>query len=273
LKNRVRIVPYWTVSSARKEHNGPRASSSGVALPPEATEATGTPEAVETPEAAEAPVAGVAPGVAPAPVAGAAPVTEVTPATDHRKGPRRRGAALERAILAAALEELNEVGYAELTMDRVAARARTGKAALYRRWANRAELIVDACKQHVITTTEVPDTGDIRSDMIAFLRLMSARMDSPFGSMMRGLLGEMLRAPELENALRERASGVGPTVVLSILERAVARGEVAPDVLRSRRATVATDLLRHEFLLHGAPIPEETIIDIVDNIYLPLVRA
>ncbi|MEU4744544.1 helix-turn-helix domain-containing protein, partial [Actinosynnema sp. NPDC023658] len=59
---------------------------------------------------------------------------------DHRKQPRRRGEELNAAIYRATLEELAEVGYAKLTMERVAERARTGKAALYRRWSSRMEL-------------------------------------------------------------------------------------------------------------------------------------
>ena len=178
---------------------------------------------------------------------------------------------LERAILAAALEELKAVGYASLTMERVATRARTSKSALYRRWPSRAELVVDACKQHALVSAEVPDTGDLRSDMITFLRLISTQMSSPVGSMLRGLIAEMVRAPELAHAVREQILSIGPTAMVTILERAVARGEVPQRVLRSRRATVATDLLRNEFLLYGAPIPDESIVDIVDEVYLPLV--
>jgi AcrR family transcriptional regulator len=121
--------------------------------------------------------------------------------TDHRKRPRRRGEVLEQAILAATLEELAEVGYADLTMDRIAVRARTSKAALYRRWSNRAELVVDACRRRLITDGDVPDTGELRADMIAFLRMMSDRMDSPFGAVVRGLLAEILRKPELAEGI------------------------------------------------------------------------
>ena len=180
---------------------------------------------------------------------------------------------LERAILAAALDELTEVGYAGLTLERVAARARTSRSVLYRRWSSRAELAVDACKRHMLANAQIPDTGALRSDMIALLRLMSSRMRSPFGNVLRGLLADMLRSPELAQVVRDRFLGVGPAAVLTILNRAAVRGEVSPDVLRSRRATVATDLLRNEFVLYGAPIPDATIVEIVDEVYLPLVRA
>ncbi|MFI6471057.1 TetR/AcrR family transcriptional regulator [Streptomyces sp. NPDC050516] len=199
------------------------------------------------------------------------PATE--PSADHRKGPRRRGEELESAILRATLDELAEVGYSALTMERVAVRARTGKAAVYRRWPSRAQLVLDACKLGKISEVDLPDTGGIRGDALALLRQMAATMSSPLGGIMRGLLGEMTRDPELAELIRERIHTVRPLAVGVILERAVERGEVEPWVLASRRATVATDLLRNHFLLFGAPVADEVIVDIVDDVYLPLVLS
>ncbi|WP_256861083.1 TetR/AcrR family transcriptional regulator [Streptomyces tsukubensis] len=178
---------------------------------------------------------------------------------------------MESAILRAALDELAEVGYPALTMERVALRARTSKAALYRRWPGRAELVVDACKAGGVSEIDLPDTGTLRDDTIALLRQLSAKMDSPFGSILRGLLAETTRDPEFAKLVRERVQTPGPTAVHSVLERAVERGEVEPHILGSRRATVATDLLRNQFLLYGNPIDDATITDIVDDVYLPLV--
>jgi len=199
-------------------------------------------------------------------------VDETVEATvDHRKGPRRRGEELERAILLAALAELAEVGYSALTMERVATRARTSKAALYRRWAGRAELVMDACKLREVSDDHVPDTGALRTDVIALLRQMSAKMAGPLGGILRGLLAEMTRDPEFARLIRERFHTVGPATIHVLLERALERGEVDRAILESRRSTVATDLLRNQFLLFGAPIQDEVIVDIVDDIYLPLV--
>ncbi|WP_277033396.1 TetR/AcrR family transcriptional regulator [Actinacidiphila oryziradicis] len=180
---------------------------------------------------------------------------------------------MENAILTAALEELTEVGYAALTMERVATRARTSKAALYRRWPGRAELVVDACKLRSISDVDLPDTGALRTDVMALLRQISAKMASPLGSILRGLLAEMTRDPEFARLIRERVHTLGPATIHVILERAVERGEVEHRILDSRRATVATDLLRNQFLLFGAPVEDEIIRDIVDDVYLPLVLS
>ena len=157
-------------------------------------------------------------------------------------------------------------------MDRVATRARTSKAALYRRWPSRADLIIDACSRQGLTELEVPDTGELRADVLALLRLMAAKMDSPLGGILRGLLAEMTRDEEFARLVRERIHTAGPHSIRLILNRAVARGEVEPRIPGSRRALVATDLLRNQFLLYGAPIDEEVLVDIVDDVYLPLVR-
>src|ERR687884_1519309 len=103
------------------------------------------------------------------------------PPTDHRKGPRRRGAALHRAIFEATLDELAEVGYAGLTMERIAERSRTSKASLYRRWPSRAELVADAVHSTHPDRNELPDTGDLRADVLALLRLAAGRIAGPAG--------------------------------------------------------------------------------------------
>lgn len=91
------------------------------------------------------------------------------PARPH--GRRRHGAELEDALLQAAWDEVTSVGYANLTMEGVAARAHTSKAVLYRRWPGRAALILAAVRRRVIPITrEVPDTGDLREDVLAVLR-------------------------------------------------------------------------------------------------------
>ncbi|WP_405164269.1 TetR/AcrR family transcriptional regulator [Nocardia sp. NBC_01499] len=199
-------------------------------------------------------------------------VRQSVDATDnYRKGTRRRGEELERAILEATLDELAEVGYSGLTMERVALRAHTSKTVLYRRWAGRAELVVDASKMGGVSHVDIPDTGSLRTDVITMMRRMSAKMATPFGGIMRGLLAEMTRDPELGRLIRERVHRVGSSPIHTILERAAERGEVDRAILHSRRATVAPDLLRNQFLLFGAPVDDAVIIDIVDEVYLPLV--
>ncbi|WP_228003215.1 TetR/AcrR family transcriptional regulator [Nocardia australiensis] len=191
---------------------------------------------------------------------------------DHRKAPRRRGEVLERAILRAASEELAEVGYVGFGIDRVAARAGTNKTTIYRRWPSRAALATAAFRDTALAD-DLPDTGDLRADALAMLRAAAERIASRQGEILQVLATEMRSEPELMAEVRDELIGAGITRWLTLLGRAVARGQARPEALSPRIATVAVDLLRNEYLLRGVTaVPDTTIIEIIDTIYLPLVR-
>ncbi|MCW3816617.1 TetR/AcrR family transcriptional regulator [Micromonospora sp. DR5-3] len=185
---------------------------------------------------------------------------------------RRRGAALEEAILRAAADELTESGYAGLSMDRVAKRAGTNKNAIYRRWPDRLTLGIAAYKQ-LATTIQAPDTGQLREDALELLRRANRHWSSPLGAILRELLAAAGSAKNLAAQLPEQSTDAMTAMWLTILGRAVARGEASPESLHPRVATVAIVLLRNEFVTRGVPTaPDEILIDIVDEVYLPLVR-
>jgi AcrR family transcriptional regulator len=197
------------------------------------------------------------------------------PATPRRPGAtRRRGAALEEAILRAAGDELVEVGYARLTMDRVAKRAGTNKNAIYRRWPNRAALGIAAYRLLVNTDWQIPDTGELRGDVLELLRSANRQWSTPRGDIVRRLFAEASNDPDLMAQMREGALDAGSNLWLQILGRAVARGEAPPAALHPRVATVAIVLLRNEFVVRGvANVPDSVLVEIVDEVYLPLVRG
>jgi AcrR family transcriptional regulator len=187
---------------------------------------------------------------------------------------RRRGAELERAILRAALEELAETGYSGLTMDRVARRAGTNKNAIYRRWPNRAALGVAAYRQMVQGRLRLPDTGELRGDVLALLRQLNCELSSPNGDILRALLASARDDPELLTQLQAQSGDGGAGLWLTVLGRAVARGEATPEALHPRAATVAIVLLRNEYVTRGlTTVPDSVLVEIVDEVYLPLVRG
>lgn len=195
--------------------------------------------------------------------------------TSREKTTRRRGAELEQAILGAVVDELAESGYAGLTMDRVAARAGTSKNVIYRRWPSRAALSV-AAYRHLLPTDpeDTPDTGDLRSDALALLNRANERLSSPVGKMLRELLMGIRDDPEVLGEIREQVRQAGVAPWLTILSRAAARDEIDSSVLTPRVATVAVDLLRSEYSLNGAKaVANTTLVEIVDQVFLPLVRA
>ena len=185
---------------------------------------------------------------------------------------RRRGAALEEAILQAAVEELTEVGYRELTMDGVAARAGTAKNVIYRRWPSRAALCI-AAYRHMLPSgpDSTPDTGSLRGDALALLTRANDRMSSPVGRILRQLLADIQSDPERMRELRDQVARAGVSHWLTVLARAASRGEVGEQALTPRVATVAVDLLRNEYALNGATaVSPEVLTEIVDQVFVPL---
>ncbi|MEU7827996.1 TetR/AcrR family transcriptional regulator [Nonomuraea sp. NPDC049129] len=190
--------------------------------------------------------------------------------TDHRKLPRRRGEALNVAIYQATLAELAEVGYARLTMERVAERAKASKASLYRRWPTRIELVMDAVYHVLPDALSVPDTGSLRGDILAALRRTAEALAGPAGEAMRGLLSEALGDESRAATFREHSQGTGRRLMREIVRRAVERGEVAPEDVTPRRLDAGQALLRQHFLFQGLPIPDELLMQIADEVMVPL---
>src|SRR5215471_744924 len=112
-------------------------------------------------------------------------VPYTTEVAEQPRAARRRGAELEHAILRAAAEELTESGYAGLTMDRVARRAGTNKNTIYRRWPNRAALGIAAYHTLAVAALRVPDTGELRADVLELLRAANRTWSSPIGGILR----------------------------------------------------------------------------------------
>jgi AcrR family transcriptional regulator len=187
---------------------------------------------------------------------------------------RRRGIALEQAVLHAAIDELLAGGYAALTMDRVAERAGTNKNAIYRRWPSRAALAVAAYRQMASGDLPLPDTGTLRDDALELLRRANRAWSSPAGAVQRSLLAGVADDPQLLALIQERTNDAGSALWLTVLGRAVARGEARPEALHPRVATVAVVLLRNEYVTRGGPTaPDHVLVEIVDDVYVPLVRG
>ncbi len=190
-----------------------------------------------------------------------------------RKQERRRGASLEEAILDAAWEQLTAEGYGHFTIDTVAARARTSKPVLYRRWKTSDELLRAAIR-HRGAATVVPDvdTGTLRGDFLALLRRANT-LRSDMAGLMSSLLGSYYDQTGLSPAdLRNEFLSGRPSSTELAIKRAVARGEVDPARLTLRIANVPFDLWRHEVLMTLKPVPDHVLRQIVDDIFIPLVE-
>jgi AcrR family transcriptional regulator len=201
----------------------------------------------------------------PRPPSWPAPAAQPAPAARTR----RRGSALEDALLDAAWDELREAGYAGLTMEGVARRAGTSRPVLARRWPTRPQLVIAALRRHrPMLSGEIPDTGSLRGDVLAVLRRISARFAEVGPEILYGLAGDYFADPALVPDFQAQVLQTGNEIMAAILGRAAERGETRDDI-PPRVAALPIDLLRLELLLSGGD--EQAITEIVDQVFLPLV--
>lgn len=186
---------------------------------------------------------------------------------------RRRGEALEQAILDAVWEEIQEVGFNKVTMEGVAKRAGTSKPVLYRRWADRTELIIAAATSRMPTVDSIPDTGSLRGDAIELLSQLRDRMSRVGPVVVVTLVEETTRYPEFRrdflHRFVDRLTGLMNEAVLG---RAIERGEITEAQLTDRLRRLPIDLTRNEFLITGA-VSDEAIAEIIDEVFLPALQG
>ncbi|MFR9803759.1 TetR/AcrR family transcriptional regulator [Pseudonocardia sp. RS010] len=183
---------------------------------------------------------------------------------------RRRGAALENAIIDAAWEVLVERGYNGFTFETIAARAGTSKPVLYRRWPQREDLLLATLARNW-RPLNIPNTGSLRQDALTLLRTVNAERARAL-ILLRIQLADYFRETGTTfNRLRNHLHPADETPPFArFVDRAVERGELA-DMPRSERVVnLPFDLVRHDMLMSMGAVPDETIVEIVDAVWLPL---
>jgi AcrR family transcriptional regulator len=188
---------------------------------------------------------------------------------------RRRGAELERAILDAAWEQLTAEGYEHFTIDTVAARARTSKPVLYRRWKTREDLLRETVRHRGSASAPptIPDTGSVRGDLLALLALANTPRN-PIGALVSSMLGGFYNQTGPTPAeLREAFLSNRASAVEQVISRGVERGEIDPARLTPRIIDLPFALFRHEAMMTLTLVPDHVLRQIVDDIFLPLVTT
>lgn len=185
---------------------------------------------------------------------------------------RRRGAALDEAILTAAWEELAAAGFAKLTMESVADRAKTGVAVLYRRWPNKKDLVLAALRHYGDTHRAVlPDTGNLREDIRALLESINTERHELATLVTAALVGLHDSAGLTPQDLRLAVIGEGPWQSDEVFRRAHGRGEIDLARIPQDVLDLPFQLVRHDILMTLRPVSSERIRSIVDDIFWPLV--
>lgn len=200
------------------------------------------------------------------------------PAEPARLG-RKRDHSRDPEILEAALDVLSEVGYEKMTVDMVAARAKAGKATLYRRWPSKADLILDAiaCMKQQPTQDgrsalcHLPDTGTLRGDLRGMARPKALSDSNRHLKVMLGLASMMLQHPDLVDTIQQIMVKPRKEAFQAIFQRAIDRCEIQPGVDVELLASLGPALAMHGALFqHRAP-SQDRMLTLIDEVILPAV--
>jgi|SRR5882757_617086 len=189
---------------------------------------------------------------------------------------RKRGAVLEDAIHDAVFAELAAVGYVAFTIEAVAARAKTGKASIYRRWETKQDLVLDAYFARFggpddIVSELCRDTRASTRDLLVRLATRICELSDEAGEMFRAIACEATRDPELAATVEQRVYRPKHDAFVELLRRGVDRGEVRPEVVCGVYADVLPAMLTYRMILNNQSVGELQATEIVDRVIMPLI--
>lgn len=185
---------------------------------------------------------------------------------------RKRDHTRDPEILQAAIDVLAECGYERMTIDMVAARAKAGKATLYRRWASKGELVVDAIgclKQSEFSPEHLPDTGSLRGDLLALIRPHSLEESERKLKVMVAVVSMLSRDPELAEAVSTAITEPRTALNRALMQRAAERGEISADADIETIAQIGPSMVAYRALTQRKPMDRDYSISIIDTVVLP----
>ncbi len=177
-----------------------------------------------------------------------------TPAVPRRR-PGGRSARIRAAVLETTMHLLREQGSAEtLHVAEVAARVGVPESTIYRHWKSREELLVETVMAYMQETLPLPDTGSFRTDLQLFLRESAKFLESSEGrlltrSMFATMKHEDSRVRQVYWTTRFSHTG-------TMIQRAIERGEIAPEITPNVVMTALTGALYVRLLVLDAPLDE-----------------
>jgi AcrR family transcriptional regulator len=181
---------------------------------------------------------------------------------------RPRDPRKDAAILDAVLALVSEIGYEAVSIEGVASRADTSKATIYRRWANKHDLVVAAVRAHQGPPHPAVDTGSLRGDLLALCRRLVDMLANSHGGLILALLQGAADDSELCDLLENAAGHTGARLPPEALERAIDRGELAPGASAYAFDEIAGAALILRTLT-GHEVSDAYLQHLVDTILLP----
>jgi AcrR family transcriptional regulator len=193
--------------------------------------------------------------------------TDQTRTTTAPRAGRPRDPARDAAIVQATLAEFTEHGYAGVSMERVAARAGVGKATVYRRYATKAELVVEAMRCGAHMDDHLPDTGDLRADLAAMMRPLLERLRGADGKLLTTFAVERFRNPDLAEEFDRSVVGTKRQHLRRLIRAAIDRGELPADADVELITEAPAAFLWHH-ALYALPLTED-LLDRILELVLP----
>ena len=172
--------------------------------------------------------------------------------------PGGRTARTRAAVLAAVVAELAEHGYADASVERVAARASIAKTTIYRRWGGLGGLLADLMAEYAAQEIPVPDEGDLGSDLQALSRsVVNSVQDPAIGAAFASIVAAAVQDPAARGVL-SRFTGSRAAIMSGIVDRAARRGEVPPGTDAIEVIQTVTAELFFRLFVAGEPLTEAT---------------
>ncbi|MFD1491261.1 MULTISPECIES: TetR/AcrR family transcriptional regulator [Microbacterium] len=188
-------------------------------------------------------------------------------ASEQQRMGRPRDPDVERSILNATQELLIDKGYAGMTVADVARAAGSSKAAIYRRWPGKIDLVVAAVRA-LASRGATPDTGSLRDDLVE-VAMHYARADDRSARVLASLLSELGGNTELREAARSAIGSPPVAAIVAVIERWIERGTVPPSVPVSLIAGIVPAVAFGRVSLERRALDPETVEHLVDDVLLP----
>jgi AcrR family transcriptional regulator len=182
----------------------------------------------------------------------------------HAAPPQPRGEAFVRVVLDATLTELADVGFARLSIPAIGELAGVNKTSIYRRWPDKAALVRDALAAAMSHADNPPDTGALRSDLIALARTVAVFMQSRVGTAVIRILLAEGGNPEVRALANTTYQGAGRHGPWAVIARATKRSELTTEVDPSLLLFTIAGSIMHRVFVEQRDVSDEFLQQVVD---------
>jgi AcrR family transcriptional regulator len=199
---------------------------------------------------------------------------DVSSSPVESRRPRPRAEAREEAILSATMKLLIECGYDRLSIDGVADLAHSSKSTIYRRWPDKAALVVAAVKRHTGQEVVIPDNSlSVRDDLLALVRSLRDALSGHDAALLAGLAAAMRTQPDLALTVRMQVMDDKYAACRLVVERAVQRGELSSLDSVGLLMEICSSMLFARFVIGHEPVDDAFVTSLVDKVLIPVLNS